>query len=71
MQWIWANKEWLFSGLLVGVPIAVIGWIFGRRRLHRSQDQKSGRDSLNIQAGGNITFGQGNSGDERTNPKVR
>ena len=58
MDWIWANKEWLFSGLLVAIPIAVIGWFFARRRLHRSQVQKSGHSSVNIQAGGNVKFGR-------------
>lgn len=70
MEWIWANKEWLFSGLLVAIPIAIFGWAFTRRQLHRSQVQKSGDGSINIQAGGNIKFG-GSSEDERSNPKSR
>jgi len=57
MDWIFANKEWLFSGLLVAIPIALVGWVIARRRLHRSQIQKSGDDSVNIQAGGNIEIG--------------
>ncbi len=70
MAWILANKEWLFSGLLVAVPIALIGWFFARRGLHRSQVQRSGDDSVNIQAGGNINMGDGTR-DERSNTKGR
>jgi hypothetical protein len=70
MEWIWTNKEWLFSGLLVAVPIALVGWVFARRHLHRSQVQKSGDSSVNIQAGGNINLG-GGSQDERSDPKSR
>lgn len=69
VDWIWANKEWLFSGLLVAIPIALIGWFFARRMLHRTQIQKSGHGSVNIQAGGNVNVGGGQ--DERSNTKSR
>ena len=70
MDWIMANKEWLFSGLLVAVPIALMGWIFARRGRHRSQVQRSGDSSVNIQAAGNIRMGGGTT-DERSNTKGR
>ena len=70
MEWILANKEWLFSGLLVAIPTAVVGWLFARRHLHRSQVQKSGNGSINVQAGRNINIGRG-SADERSDPKSR
>ena len=70
MDWILANKEWLFSGLLVAIPIALVGWFFARRQLHRSQIQKSGHGSVNIQAGGNVNLGGGEQ-DERSDTKSR
>lgn len=54
MNWIIANKEWLFSGIAIVVPIAILGWILCTRNI--KQVQKSGKNSKNIQAGGNITF---------------
>ena len=54
MDWIIANKEWLFSGLLVAVPIAIIGWILSRRRSTLSQRQRGGKGSTNIQVGGDL-----------------
>lgn len=70
MDWIIANKEWLFSGLLVGVPIALVGWLFARRRSRFSQNQKAGDGSVNIQVGGNIDLVKG-SNDVKTEPKGR
>ena len=36
MDWLIKNSEWLFSGIFVAVPIAVIGWFYSRRK-DRSQ----------------------------------
>lgn len=52
MAWVLENKEWLFSGVLVALPLAILGWIFGRRAVTRMQSQRGGRSSTNIQAGG-------------------
>lgn len=52
MAWILENKEWLFSGVFVALPLAVLGWIAGKRTTSRSQNQKGGATSTNIQAGG-------------------
>lgn len=32
MEWIIRNIEWLFSGIAVAIPLAVIGWLLGRRK---------------------------------------
>ena len=69
MDWIIANKDWLFSGLLVAVPIALVGWLIGSRR-KRSQTQKAGDHSVNIQVGGNIDVG-GTPSNERPDTKSR
>jgi hypothetical protein len=69
MDWIVANKEWLFSGLLVAVPIALLGWLIGSRR-KRSQTQKAGDHSVNIQVGGNVDVDEA-SRNERPDTKSR
>lgn len=70
MDWIIANKEWLFSGLLVAVPIALLGWLFAARYKKRSQTQRSGDNSVNIQVGGNIDL-RGDLRNERPDTKGR
>jgi hypothetical protein len=57
MDWIVANKTWLFDGVLVAVPIAVIGWLFARRVIARVQKQRGGHGSPNVQVGGDINVG--------------
>ena len=62
MHWITENKEWLFSGIAVAVPLAVIGWFLARTKRNAKrasqkrieQTQKSGSGSVNIQVGGNM-----------------
>lgn len=58
IEWIIENKPWLFSGLAVSIPIAIIGWIISRRRNGTVQQQKSGSRSVNIQAGGDVRIGE-------------
>ena len=64
ISWISAHS-WLFGGVLVAVPIAIIGWILQIRLARRKKDggaggrvikqrQKSGRNSTNIQAGNDV-----------------
>ena len=52
MEWIIQNKEWLFSGIAIAIPLAIIGWFFSSRGT--KQVQKSGNNSTNIQVGGNL-----------------
>lgn len=52
MDWVIENKEWLFSGIAIAIPLAVIGWIFISKT--NKQIQKSGDNSTNIQVGGSI-----------------
>ena len=60
-QWIHQNADWLFSGVAVSLPLAVIGWLFYSRS--SKQVQKSGDNSTNIQVGGNLKIG-GNDDDK-------
>lgn len=51
MDWINTNKDWLFNGVLVVVPIAIIGWFIYKGN---KQSQIGGENSTNYQAGKNI-----------------
>lgn len=55
MEWISENKDWLFSGIAIAIPIAVIGWFTSSRK--NKQIQKGGDNSTNIQVGGNLNLG--------------
>ncbi|GHA51981.1 hypothetical protein GCM10010372_59840 [Streptomyces tauricus] len=51
MSWV----SWAFGGVGVAVPIALISWFyFDRKKNQDRQVQKSGNDSINYQAGGNM-----------------
>jgi len=52
IEWVVNNRAWLFSGLLIVVPLAIIG-IFAKRSI--VQKQKAGHNSVNIQATGNVS----------------
>lgn len=57
MNWIIENKEWLFSGLLVSVPIAIVGWLISKKnKKNHTLNQKSGKNSINIQSNDSITI---------------
>jgi len=50
MNWIIENKEWVFSGIGVFILSLIISFIF-KRRGKVNMTQKSGKGSVNIQAG--------------------
>jgi len=54
MEWVFNNKEWLFSGIAIAIPLGVIGWFISSKK--NRQIQKGGDNSTNIQVGGNITI---------------
>lgn len=56
MNWIIANKEWLFSGVAIALPLAILGWFVSSQK--NRQVQKGGDNSTNIQVGGNLNTGQ-------------
>lgn len=55
MEWILENKEWLFSGVAIAIPLAIIGWLFSWKM--NKQVQKGGDNSTNIQVGGDFKIG--------------
>ncbi len=59
MEWILSNMEWLLSGIGIAIPLAIIGWIF-QKKIHARhiQNQRSGNNSINTQAGRDIKTNQ-------------
>ena len=55
MEWIIENKEWLFSGIAIALPLSIEGWIISNRG--DKQVQKGGKNSTNIQVGGDFKIG--------------
>lgn len=55
MEWIAANKDWLFSGAAIALPLAIIGWFISSKKI--KQVQKGGDNSTNIQVGGSLKIG--------------
>lgn len=55
MEWIVENKEWLFSGVAIAIPLAIIGWWFSDRG--GKQVQTGGDKSTNIQVGRDVKIG--------------
>jgi len=54
LNWIISNKEWLFGGVAIAIPLAIVSWFFSVKK--NKQVQKSGSNSTNIQVGGNVTI---------------
>jgi hypothetical protein len=55
MEWIVENKEWLFSGVAIAIPLAIIGWLSSDRG--SKQIQNGGDRSTNIQVGRDLKIG--------------
>lgn len=62
MNWLSNNYSWIFSGIGVFVISIIIGLFIKRRKKKFTQYQKSGKNSINLQSKGDITFG-----DKKTN----
>ncbi|WP_417914947.1 hypothetical protein [Candidatus Electronema sp. JM] len=50
LKWIIDNKDWLFDGVLVAVPLAIIGWICAK------QGEGANNIGSHNTAGGNQTI---------------
>lgn len=68
MTWLLKNKEWLFSGALIAIPLSLIGWWLARKSGSGSQNQRSGKNSVNLQSRGQINIG-GDVKNERSKSK--
>ena len=67
INWIVNNKEWLFSGILISIPIALFGLMAKNNKLN--QKQKNGSNSTNIQIGGNLSIS--NDGGRKDEPESK
>lgn len=56
ITWIWSNKTWIFSGIGVAA-IGLLSYLF-KKKSSINQSQKSGNDSFNLQAGGDLNLGK-------------
>ena len=56
LHWVLENKEWLFSGAGIFVFSLLVGLVL-KKKMGFKQYQKSGKNSTNYQAGGDINIG--------------
>lgn len=61
MDWLIENKEWLFSGIAIAIPLAIAGWVLSSKS--QKQIQKGGKGSTNIQVGGSINIKEKDKGE--------
>lgn len=54
LDWLQTNAEWVFGGVGVAVPIAVVSWLAARNKDGHRQVQRGGKGSTNLQAGKSI-----------------
>lgn len=52
IDWIIENKEWALSGFAIAVPLFLLSLLPSKGK--KSFSQKSGDNSINIQANGNV-----------------
>jgi len=60
IKWCLENKEWVFSGIAVAIPIAIVTWLLSRRSSLK-QTQKGGNLSINIQVGQDLKINKPNN----------
>jgi hypothetical protein len=63
-EWLWKYRELLFSGIGVALIGWFIQWLISRRKAP-TQTQRSGANSINIQASRDISIGKGASSGKR------
>ena len=63
IDWLDANKQWIFSGIGVAIIAFIIRLIFNRRQT-KKQIQQSGDNSINIQVGDNLNIHTQETDDE-------
>jgi hypothetical protein len=63
INWLDANKQWIFSGIGVAIIAFIIRLICNRRQT-KKQIQQSGDNSINIQVGDNLNIHTQETDDE-------
>jgi hypothetical protein len=63
-DWLWKNREWVFSGVGVAAVVGIVAWFRnkGRSGSRIKQSQRSGHNATNIQSGRDINIGGGKGG---------
>jgi hypothetical protein len=61
LDWLWRNKEWVFSGVGVALVGAVIALILKRQRGATMHQRSTGAHSPTIQIAGNVIITNGKS----------
>lgn len=54
IEFLRSNYTWVLSGIGIVIPLSIIGWIISSKS--KRQIQKSGHNSVNIQAGKSINI---------------
>ena len=63
-KWLLNNGTWLFSGIGVGLIGFIWKFIFNKKNASIKQIQKSGKNSMNIQSGGDVNFNSYRNNDD-------
>lgn len=61
-EWLRLNSEWVFSGIGVAIIFGILKWLKSKNGNPTTQSQKSGKNSLNIQAGQDVNIGNKTGG---------
>ncbi len=56
LEWVIANKDWLFSGIGVAIATWIVRFLYMRGQKGPSQNIQSGENTTNIQAGRDVTY---------------
>lgn len=59
MNWLITNKEWLFSGIAITIPLAIIGFFLNKNP--PKQNQNLGNKSTGYQSGRDINIKKDNN----------
>ncbi len=51
VKWIIDNSEWLFSGVAIAVPLAIIGWLCSKRKSEAKKTSTYSVQQINIGSG--------------------
>ena len=54
IDWLYRNKEWLFSGIGIAVTAAILGWFFSTPEAPPPSPPSSVQANNGVAAGGNV-----------------
>lgn len=65
MEWLYQNKEWLFSGIGLAVLSAIVGLLFKGKNRKGNQNINTGDGSVNMQSERDIEINIGDKNAKR------